>query len=267
MNHNELTFVIIAQNEEARISRAILSCRDLGQVLVIDGGSTDRTVELAQGLGATVIDNPFRYAAQQYNYGLEAVTTPWAFILDADERIGETLAASISAVPSNTSHAAYWTNRLNYFAGKPIRHSGWSPDLNLRLLRVDACRYDDRPVHARVQVDGSDAKLDGQLHHFTYSTITQYISKLNRFTSREVEARAQSQKVLDARSKWRALYLKLPLKGTVRFVYMYFVRVGFLDGRIGFDLARMSAMYEKVVSIKQRYDAHTPEDDEPRMYT
>ena len=266
MKNDEITFLIIAQNEEKRIARAVQSCIQIGKVLVIDGGSTDATVTIAKELGAEVIQNTFKYAAQQYNFGLEQIQTKWAFILDADERVGLELGSSIRAVDSNSPFVAFWTDRINYFAGKPIHHSGWSPDRNVRLLNVSQSRYDDRPVHARVIADGELGKLKGPIHHFTYSTITQYVTKLNRFTSREVEARVQTQKVLDSRSRWRAIYLRMPAKGVVRFIYMYILRVGFLDGRTGFDLARMSANYETVVALKQRYDAHQAADDEPANY-
>jgi len=265
VNRADLTVLIIAQNEELKIGRAIESGLRVGQVLVIDGGSRDSTIAIAKAAGARVIERDFDFAARQYNFGLEQVTTKWAFILDADERVGIALADSIAHVSNDSAMSAFWTERLNYFVGKPINHSGWRPDKNVRLVRVSDARYDDREVHARMVVGGELGNLTGPIHHFSYGSIDQYLNKLNQYTSFEVDARQSVQKVLDNRSQWRALYLRLPFKGTVRFIYMYVLRAGFLDGRVGLDLARMSAFYERVVSLKSRYKKRAS-DVEPDVY-
>jgi len=255
MQPSDLTFVLIAQNEEQVLDDALKSCEGLGSILVIDGGSEDSTVSLAEARGAKVIVNPFRYASAQYNFGLDNVTTPWAFILDADERLGDRLRQAIRDVEPGDDDSAYWTERRNYFMGGPIKHSGWTPDSNVRLMRVSKARYDDRPVHARVVVDsGKLGDLAGLIHHITYRTVHQYVRKLNNFTQLELASRKQVQRVLDGRSRLRRIYLSLPFKSGVRFFYMYVVKAGFLDGRRGFDLARLSAIYETVVSMKQRYE-------------
>lgn len=258
LDQSNLTFLIIAQNEEANIADAIRSCEGLGRILVVDGGSADSTPALARDLGARLEYRPFSYSAAQYNFGLNLIDTEWTFVLDADERIGRRLRDAIAQTQPNDHVDAYWVARRNYFVGKPIRFSNWSPDLNMRLLRTKVARYEDRPVHARVHVPQSRAgRLDGLIHHLTYNSIEQYITKLNRLTSREVEARRAPQRALDFRSQARTVFLTLPAKPLVRWLHMYVIKRGFLDGKRGLALATLSAIYEYVVSTKQGFPPDT----------
>lgn len=253
MNREDVTVLIIAQNEAQLIEGAIRSGLTIGRVLVVDGGSTDSTKEVAVKLGARVVENAYQYYAQQCNFGLSLVDTNWVFVLDADERIGATLAESVRDVEDDGRFDGFEIARVNYFLGRPIWHSGWRPDYNIRLLRTGHALYDDRAVHPRVALESGCGRLVGDLHHLTYASVDQYLKKLAEYTTFEVSARAGKQVVLDRRSASRSVYLKLPLKPLVRFAYMYFARAGFLDGRKGLDLAVLSGFYEAVVGMKNRY--------------
>lgn len=254
MDRSQITVLIIAQNEQRHISEAVKNAREIGAVLVVDGGSTDHTVELARREGATVLARPFDYAARQYNWGLQQVKTAWCLILDADERLGDELVSAIRAIDPGSRTAAFKVSRRNFFLGKPIMSSGWFPDYNVRLMRPDKVKYEDRRVHARVSVAGDTKTVHGSLDHLTYETVTQYISKLNSYTSFEVTARAGHQNRLDGRSRARGVFLRLPARPLLRFIYMFIIRRGFSEGRRGFDLAMLSAFYEWVVNLKRHYD-------------
>lgn len=250
----EITFITIAQDEAHNIVPCIESCKGLGKHIVIDGGSQDATAELAASHGAEVLCNPFENAARQYNYALAHVKTEWAFVIDADERISPELRAGLEGMQNPpTSVAGFDIPRLNFFIGVPIRHSGWWPDLNTRLMRTSKCLYDDRPVHARVKADGEVCRLQAWLNHNTYTSIEQYVRKANAFTTFERLARAGAQASLDRRSRLRAVWLRLPGKPLTRFIYMYLLRGGFRGGRVGFDLAVLSSFYEVIVGAKMRY--------------
>lgn len=250
------TVVVIAQNEAANIERCIRSASEIGNVLVVDGGSSDATVELARNAGAAVMHNPFSYAAQQYNFALNQLDTEWAFILDADETIDEDLRHALMSVLADPRSCAGWSaaqvRRHNFFTGVLMRHGGWYPDYNFRLLRVGVARYEDRRVHARLIFEGEFGTLAGHLEHDTYVSVAQYISKMNRFTDREVLARRQPAESTELRARVRALWLRTPGKPVTRFLVAYVLRRGFLDGRLGLDMAILRAFYEYVVSMKTR---------------
>lgn len=266
------TVVVIAQNEAANIERCVRSAVGVGEVVVVDGGSVDDTVELARAAGAQVVHNPFVYAAQQYNFALDRVETEWAFILDADEVIDEELRETLTSALVDPSVSSGWAaarvRRRNFFTGVEMRHGGWYPDYNFRLLRVGAARYEDRRVHARVIFDGGFGTLTGHLLHDTYVSVPQYIAKMNKFTDREVLARQQPVTSTELRARVRALWLRTPGKPFTRFFVAYVVRRGFLDGRIGFDVAVLRAQYELFASLKARRPPAsmpdpTPSDERP----
>ena len=252
-----LTVLIIAQDNEDIIAECIRSAKTLGHTLVIDGGSSDRTVEIAEALGAEVHHRTFRYTADQYNYGLSLISTSWAFILDSDERVTSNLRAELELLDVAESTAAFELPRLNYFLGAQIRHSGWWPDYNVRLIRPARCVYDDREVHARMVCNGRVGRLDSHIEHHTYKSVRQYVQKLNSYTTYEVDARQRAQVASDTRSRLRRLWLRTPGRATTRFLYMYVARRGFLDGRAGFDLAVLSAFYEFGAGMKSKHDLNS----------
>ena len=253
-----IPFVIIAQNESSIIADAIRSCDGLGEVFVVDGGSTDDTVEVASGLGARVARRAFTYHADQYNWALRQVETPWAFVLDADERLSQALQDELRSLRPDAHVLAFEVSRLNHFCGEPIRHSDWYPDRNVRLFKPAIIKYEDRAVHARINVpEGRTGRLTEDLLHLSYRSVSHYVAKMNFYTDLEVAARTQNDRPVDIRSRYRSLYLRLPARPLVRFLYMFVFRRGFLDGRAGYTVARLSAIYEYVASEKvRRRDRH-----------
>ena len=248
-----ITFVTIAQNEQAKIAKCIESARGLGEHLVIDGGSLDDTVSTAEAMGCRVLKRPYKYSADQYNYGLSQVKTPWAFILDADETLSEALRRALTELADvDDTVAAFEVSRLNLVWGRPLRHGGWYPDFNARLLRVGRVRYQDREVHARLSIDGELGRLNGDIVHATYDSVDHYLTKLNRFTTRELSARDRANSSTETVAAKRELWLRSPFKPATKFLYQYLAKQGFRDGRLGLDMAILSAFYEYIVGVKKR---------------
>lgn len=254
-----LTFLTIAQNEEGNIERCLRSTGGLGaEHLVVDGGSTDGTVALAVASGARVLERPFRYTADQYNLGLSEVETPWVFVLDADETLDAELRTCLSSLDySSAPHTAYRCRRRNRFVNKWVDHGAWYPDFNLRLLRIGAAHYEDRAVHARVVTSGSVGTLTGHILHQTYRSVSHYVEKLNAYTDLEVLARAPENNAPardeERKALLRSIWLRTPFRALTRFITDYILRLGFLDGRVGLDIAVSAAYYEYLVGMKRRY--------------
>ncbi len=249
-----ITFLTITQNSEAVLSDCINSCKGLGRHLIIDGFSQDATVAIAESLDCQVLSREYAYSADQYNFGIDHVETDWCFVIDSDERLTPELRAELLSLDLDGRNVAYEVPRLNNVFGDELRYSGWWPDYNTRLFQVQRCRYDDRPVHARVIADGPIGKLKSPLYHLTYVSLEQYLEKFNRFTTREVRARSSSQVVTDRRSRLRKIWLRTPFRPATRFLYSYLFRLGFLDRHAGFRIAVLSAFYEFVASEKVRLE-------------
>lgn len=255
---SRLSIVTIAQNEEARIEACLRSARTVGvKHYLIDGGSTDSTTAIAESLGAEVISRPFSYPADQYNFGLGAAQSEWVFILDADERLDRQLVDSLRSFAPDGKDA-YYVARKNFVFGQRLRHGGWYPDLNVRLLKVGSAEFENRHVHARVLHNLPPGRLNGNLEHFTYDSVSQYLTKLNSFTTREVLARQAAGPLTERRARHRQLWLHTPFKALTKFLYLYIYKQGFRDHRLGLDVAILGAFYEYIVGIKSRFPATVP---------
>ena len=262
-------------NESANISDAVNNAAQLGPVYVVDARSSDGTQELAREAGATVMAFDGRGYASQKNWGLDNLPFRgnWVFILDADERITPALRDEIRrTVSAESKFDGYFVNRLLLFMGRPIRHGGLYPAWNLRLFRRGRARYEDRSVHEHMICDGPVAYLREEMLHVRRETIEQYIQKHVHYADLESDewmkwklgrsqgarAGALFKDVLRVR-QWvrREIWPRLPMRPMWRLVYMYFVRLGFLDGRAGWHMAWLMANYEYMISVlyEEKLDA------------
>lgn len=266
----QLSVVLITLNEEANLGRTLESVRPLvaagaGEIVVVDSGSTDRTLEIARAHGARVFVEPWKGYAGQKNSALEKAAGDWVLSLDADEEVEPALAteiAEILAVHQTFAHArqsgdplgsgkfkvsfekqgevavgesisGYWIPRKNYFLGRWIRRGGFWPDPKLRLFRKGAGRFEERPVHETVKLEGSTGRLNQALAHYAYPTLTEYLDHMNRYSSLGAE-------MVGPRG---FSFINIVLRPWATFVYNYFFRLGFLDGREGLLLHLYHAAY------------------------
>jgi glycosyltransferase involved in cell wall biosynthesis len=226
-----LSVALITQNEAAHLPRTLASAGWAREIVVVDSGSTDATVEIARKAGARVFAESWKGFAAQKNSAIEHATGDWVLSLDADEEIGPALIAEIKALlDAEPEFAAYRIPRLNHFLGRPLRHGGYWPDPKLRLFRRGAARFTQRPVHETMQADGPVGQLRGHLIHHCYPTLADYIEHMNAYSSIAAEALVASGRVSRSRTwlAWNGL-----VNPAATFVYNYGVRLGFLDGREG----------------------------------
>jgi glycosyltransferase involved in cell wall biosynthesis len=245
----KLSVVIIARNESGRIERCIGSVAWADEVIVLDGGSTDATVESARALGARVesaADWP-GFGAQK-NRALDLARGDWVLSLDADEWVDDRLASSIRAVIADPSAAPVWRMpRRSRYCGQVMRHSGWWPDHVTRLWRRGAARFSDDLVHERVLCDGNrPSTLDAPLDHESFAGFEQVIDKMNRYST-------DGAAMMQARGQRGSIRGAL-LHGLWTFVRTYVLRLGFLDGRYGLLLAISNAegSYYRYLKLMQR---------------
>lgn len=249
-----LTTVILTFNEERHIARAIGSVADVtDRFVVVDSGSTDRTVEIARDLGAQVLFHPFVTQARQFNWALNQLPqdTSWVFRLDADEVVSPELAHSLAAFVGQASKVAgAEVQRRIAFLGRPIRWGGLFPVPIVRVLRFGKGRSEDRWMDEHIVLDGPVATLDGELLDDNLNSLTWWTAKHNSYASREVVEllnlehgffhRDTAGALGDAqavRKRWlkEKLYARLPggLRAFAYFAFRYLLRGGFRDGREG----------------------------------
>jgi glycosyltransferase involved in cell wall biosynthesis len=225
-----ISAVIIAQDEERDIGDCIASVRGFcEEVLVVDGGSRDRTREIAAAAGARLLERPFDDFARQHEFARVAARGEWVLSIDADERASPELArAELGA------HAAYSLPFKNHFRGVWLRHGGFWPDRHLRLFRREACRYDlARSVHEKLIVYGTIGRLDATILHYSYQSYADCIDKMTRYGARAGDMLFASGK--------RASILDVAVRPGWRFFRSYVVQAGFLDGLAGFEMAKARA--------------------------
>jgi len=257
----QLSVVIITYNEEANIGRTLHSVQSLvadgkGEIIVVDSGSTDRTVEIAKSLGAKVFVEEWKGFAGQKNSAIEKATGEWILSLDADEELERDLPALILYVTSQPRPRprqellaamgaplpkfdanSYSIRRRNKFMGRWIEHGGYWPDPKLRLFRRGAGQFESRLVHEDARVEGKTGRIvTGALIHHSYPTLSDYINHMNHYSLLGAE-------MVVAKGKVRFSFINIVLRPLFTFIYNYFFRLGFLDGREGLLLHLYHAVY------------------------
>jgi len=232
-----LSVLIPAGNEEVNIVACVESASFACDVVVVDSLSTDRTVELARPLATRILQREYINSASQKNWAIPQMACEWVFVLDSDERITPELRAEIEAIVSRPwtpdQPAAYRVWRLNHFLGKPVRYCGWQDDKVTRLFRRDISKYQDRHVHADIEVEGTIGSLRHKLLHYTFRSFDQYLVKFDRYTSWAAKDRGKKTK--------RVTWLHLLGRPAWRFFRQYVMKQGFRDGTTGLVLCILAA--------------------------
>jgi glycosyltransferase involved in cell wall biosynthesis len=238
----QLSIVVLVKDEAARLPRFFKALRPLRlrhEVLVVDSGSRDRTAAIARAAGARVLRRPWQGFAQTRNRAFKDCRAPWILVLDADENPDGGLLAAIERAVTLEPRGLWRANRLNYFLGSPVRHSGWHPDRHLRLFPKGAARFDDRVVHEGMRSLDAALKvrdLDGLLHHHSYDDVQSYLERLNRYSTLQAQELLQRKGVRPG-----VALLRMLADPPLTFVKMFGLKRGFLDGHLGLHVALLSA--------------------------
>jgi glycosyltransferase involved in cell wall biosynthesis len=233
-----LSVVVVARNEAGNLPRCLAGLRDwASEILVALNDTTDRSADIARGLGARVETLPWRGYRDTKNAALDLATQPWALCLDADEEVSPALKQDIIsffARPDRDRFAGARFPRKVWFLGRWITHGDWYPDYSLRLVRRGAGRWGgDAIVHEKMACDGPVETLRGDLHHYSFPTLSSHVSKIVPFS----DLYLQQQKARAGRFSAGAAFGR-PLW---RFFRAYIIRRGFLDGFPGFYIAWANA--------------------------
>lgn len=231
--------VMITLDAGRSVERSLNSVARLAdEIIVVDSGSRDRTTEIAASCGARVLNHPWEGYGAQKNFGIEQTRNEWVLSLDADEIVSEELERSIAALPAVPPCDGYRVPRLNHYFGRPLRHGGQYPDLQLRLFRKSRGRYDTRPVHESVKLSGKTGRLEGDLLHYTYDSIEDYLRKFLDYT--ELEA----HRLLDTDERPTAVRAlrKMVCAPALKFTRRYLLKLGFLDGVPGLIAAAFGSL-------------------------
>lgn len=275
-----LSVVVITHNEELNIGRTLASVQPLvadgkGEIIVVDSGSIDRTVEIAKSFGAKVFIEEWKGYAAQKNSAIDKAEGDWILSLDADEEVEESLAMEIIALFPSTREelleqakqskspitrqtirefeklkkdkrmpganmailTGFWISRKNEFLGRWIKHGGFWPDPKLRLFRKGAARFEARLVHEDAQLsEGISGRVEHALIHHSYPNLADYIDHMNRYSSLGAEMAV-------AKGHGGFSVFNIVARPLATFIYNYFFRLGFLDGREGLLLHLYHAVY------------------------
>jgi glycosyltransferase involved in cell wall biosynthesis len=224
-----VSLCVITRDAAAQLADCLASASFTGEIVVVDSGSRDDTVEIARRSGARVIEHAWEGFGAQKNFAVANAAHDWVLCLDADERVTPELRASIERIfgmPAERRPAACAMARRNRFLGVWLRHGEGYPDWNTRLFDRRRARWSDDPVHEHVIADGAVLRIDGDLLHESAESLDAYLAKQNRYTSLQAEA-------MHARGE-RAGVGRLVFSPLIRFVRFYVVKLGFLDGAAGF---------------------------------
>ena len=226
---------LITYNEESKIGRALDALRWTDEQIVVDGGSSDQTVEICRSKGTKVFQRKFDNFADQKNYALSLASHEWVLSIDADEVVSPQLALEIQTVLSSQSvHSAFRFHRQNRFLGKRLRFGRQGNEWITRLFRKEKGRFLG-VVHEIVQINGSVGKLKGVLEHYGTESLEAYFSKLNLYIPLEVARMSDAH--------YKPSVIKAAFAPLIRWFVDYVLFGGFLDGRSGFLYHALSCYY------------------------
>ncbi|HRK62384.1 MAG TPA: glycosyltransferase family 2 protein [Candidatus Omnitrophota bacterium] len=248
-----ITAVIATWNEEANIENCLKSVTWCDEIIVVDGSSSDKTAEIAKKYATQVIVTENAPAETQRLKALKNLKSAWFLLLDADERVSPELRHDIEAKIKNpTAVTAYYVVRRNYWNGQAMHLH--HPDLQLRLFQAPLVNALPNKIHRIPKIEGPTDKLSGELIHYFFSGVKDYITKLNRYTSIEAEYWYSEGKRMNGWVGFRCLWIN-PIG---RFIQFYFIKKGFLDGFFGFFYCFCSGFYDWLTAVKCREFISTP---------
>ena len=233
MSRPTLSVIVITKNEAELIGQCLESVKWADEIVVVDSGSTDATVDICRRYTDKVVVTDWPGFGPQKNRALDLATGDWVLSIDADEEVSPELAQEIQRVLQTPTAQGYTLSRLSSYCGRFMRHSGWWPDPVLRLFQRNAGRFTDARVHERVVVQGTVRALHATLLHHSYRSLDQVLHKVNHYSH-------ESALALQAKGRRAGLSTAIG-HGLWTFIRTYIFKAGFLDGREGFILAVSNA--------------------------
>lgn len=241
---NKISATIITLNEERNIGDCLASLDFADEIVVVDSGSSDRTEEICRAFPKVrFIPHTWEGYGRQKNVAADHAVNDWVLNIDADERITPELRGSINRAAAGEA-TAFRMARENYFGGRWIRYCGWYPNYSTRLYHRKKCSFHEKAVHESLKFEGNVSTLTGNLKHFTYTGITDYLTRMNKYSSLAAEEVLKTGKTAGLGA--------LVLKPLFTFFKMYIVKRGFLEGVAGFQLSVLYAAYTFAKYAKAR---------------
>ncbi|MEN3033974.1 MAG: glycosyltransferase family 2 protein [Aquificaceae bacterium] len=229
-----LSLLVCVKDQEEAIKRVINSAKDIvSEIVVVDSGSKDATVENAKALGAKVVFNPWQGYANQLNFGINLCQNSWILILDSDEELSGELRDSIQKELKNPRYGAYYLSRRPYYLGKFLNH-GWYPEWRLRLFKKGSVVFEGK-VHEKPIVSTKTGKLKGDIYHFSFKDLKEQYEKNLRY------AHLMAIEMKSSGKKFR--FWNLIFNPFWHFFKVYFLKLGFMDGTRGFLAASSGSIY------------------------
>ena len=242
----KLSAAIMTFNEERNLDRTLKALADIcDEIVIVDSGSTDETKKIAEKYGAKFIHQPWLGYGRQRNAAIEACKGKWVLAVDADEELSSELKLKIvEIINGSEDKKVYEINRLSVCFGKKIKHGGWGTSYAVRLFLRTSGKFNDNTVHESFVTEEEIFKIKEDIYHHSYLTLEDYFSKFNRYTTEgALEYYKKGKKASIGQIVFNPIY---------KFVRMYIIRLGFLDGVEGFLLAGTSSMYSMVKYFKLR---------------
>lgn len=232
-NMQDVKVLITTRNEEDNLPVCLSAASFVDEIWVVDSFSTDRTPEIARDAGATLLQREYISPSDQKNWALDKMGEGWILILDADERVTDELREEMNRVLEDPKFESYWIPRRNYFLGKLMKHAGWERDGVVRLIHGKDHRYGEALVHEKMLSNGPVGRLEHPLEHHSYRHLPDYLERMMRYSlsgGRQMHERGE-----------RSSFLRVLLRPGARFMKMFFLQRGLLDGAHGFLLCIISA--------------------------
>ncbi len=265
-----VTVAVMVLNEEKNLPELLRTVMPwAADVVVVDSFSTDATMDIAKRMGARVYQHQWEYYAAQNNWTLDNVpiSTPWVLWCDADDRVTPALASEIArcVCDDKSPLVGYYVNRRVVFLDRPIMHNGWYPNRTLRLFKYGCGRFEDRKVHERFVPNGPVGYLKNDLIHDDLRSLHEFVERHNRYSTTEaeylfsrslgvtpggLEASLTGDWAQRRRFVKERIWQRLPARPLLRFIWMYIIQRGFLDGMPGFIFAVMISYHEFVINAK-----------------
>jgi len=248
MQSVKISAVIITYNEEKNIGRCLESLKGVDDIVIVDSYSKDKTRDICNAYQARFVEHAFEGHIQQKNFAITQALFPFVLSLDADEALSEKLRASILKIKNNWMHEGYSMNRLTNYCGKWIYHCGWYPDVKLRLFDSRKGKWGGTNPHDKYSLSDPKNKvehIDGDILHYSYYTIEEHYKQAEYFSNIASKAMFENGK--------KSSFVKLYLSPAARFLKSFVTKLGFLDGRYGWEISRISAWetYRKYSLLKE----------------